>query len=196
MLPCAHTAWSATPKAEPASWFSCVLQPCEVGQCFILCLNLLYDTNIYSGEEATMWKNIRWVYAALSAAAWIDACRGGSRLSAQSLWRSSLCPSPHLPAQLFTHTQSGLGSSRSVQPHLPPQLERLLCGRSTTHCLLLPWLKHFCSLWLPVQRAAVPGLLPPTSQPSRRVWNITEVLTPGAPGSLHKANTSKKVTSF
>lgn len=81
-----------------------------------VCLNLLYDTNIYSGEEATMSKNIRWVYAALSAAAWIDACRGGSRLSAQSLWRSlvssSLCPSPHLPAQPFTQTQSGLGEQQ------------------------------------------------------------------------------------
>lgn len=40
--------------------------------------------------------------------------------------------------------------------------------------------------------SAVPGVLPPTSQPSRRAWNITEVLTSGAPGSLHKANTSKK----
>lgn len=47
-------------------------------------LNLLYDTNIYSGEEATMCKNIRWVYAALSAAAWTYAHRGWGCLTALS----------------------------------------------------------------------------------------------------------------
>lgn len=172
------------------------------------------DTNIWRRSHHV--ENHSMVYAGLCCPEELQPGpregRAASRLSAQSLGRalvsSSTCPSPHLPtpaAGLFTHPQTWarFGEQQvcpvplSISIRMAAPWEIWSAGlESTTHSLFQPWLKHFCSLQVPVGRAAVPGVLPPTSQPSRRAWNITKVLTSGAPGSLQKANTWKKHNIF